>query len=237
MSVADTRYEIDYPETDGAPMGETELHVHWTIRLRDILKERYRGQRVYVGADMFIYYVEGEPYRNVCPDVFVVLDCDPHIREIYKLWEEGKPPTVVFELTSRGTRREDEVQKPSTYALIGVQEYFLYDPKAEYLHPPLTGFRRDGEAFRRIEPTDRGALVSAALGVTLELDGRDLLLRDAATGDVLLTSTEAAEAAQHEAEAAQRAAETRLAEAQSERTADKARIAELEAELARLRKG
>jgi Uma2 family endonuclease len=251
MSLTETRYEIDYPETDGAPMGETELHVHWTIRLRDILKERYRGQRVYVGADMFIYYVEGEPYRNVCPDVFVVLDCDPHIREIYKLWEEGKPPTVVFELTSKGTRREDEVQKPNKYALIGVQEYFLYDPKAEYLRPPLMGFRRDGEAFRQIEPNDRGALISAALGVTLELDGRDLLLRDATTGEVLLTSTEAAEAAQREAEAAQReaeaskqaaeaaqrAAERRLAAAQSERTADKARIAELEAELARLRKG
>jgi Uma2 family endonuclease len=236
MRLAKTDYEVEYPETDGAPMGETELHIHWTIRLRDILKHRYGEQRVYVGTNMFIYYVEGEPYRNVCPDVFVVLDCDPHLREIYKVWDEGKPPTVVIEITSKSTRREDEVHKPEKYARIGVAEYFLYDPKAEYLRPPLAGFRRVGTEFQRIELNDQGALESPALGVTLELDGTSLLVRDAASGDVLLTSTEAAVAAQQRAEAAQQRAEALAAEAQTAHAADKARIAQLEAELLRLRR-
>ena len=164
-----------------------------------------------------------------------MFDCDPHIREIYKTWEEGKPPMVVFEITSKGTRREDEIQKPPKYALIGVEEYFLYDPKGEYLQPPLAGFRRQGADFQQMAPNQQGVLESAALGVTLELDGRDLLLRDRASGDVLLTSNEAAEAAKQQAEAAKQQAEAELIQARAAQAADKARIAELEAELERLR--
>jgi Uma2 family endonuclease len=230
-------------------MGETERHVHWTIRLRDILKHRYREQQVYIGANMFIYYVEGAPYRNVCPDVFVVTNCDPHMRDIFKVWEERKAPDVVFEITSKGTRTEDEDKKPDKYALIGVQEYFLYDPRAEYLSPPLAGFRMHGEVFRRIEPNSQGSLVCTTLGITLELDGRDLLLRDAASGEVQLTSTEAAEAERQRAEAERQRAEaaqqraeealqiagTELRESRTILAADRARIAQLEAELARLR--
>jgi hypothetical protein len=37
----------------------------------------------------------------------VVWDIEPKRRRIYKLWEEGKGPTVVFEVTSKSTRRED----------------------------------------------------------------------------------------------------------------------------------
>jgi hypothetical protein len=58
-----------------------------------------------------------------------------------------------------------------------------------------------GREFQRIEPSDRGALESAALAITSELAGTALLARDAASGDVLLTTTEAAEAARQQAQA------------------------------------
>ena len=44
--------EIDYPESDGKPMGETELHRDWTIRILDILRQRYSGQAVHVASDL-----------------------------------------------------------------------------------------------------------------------------------------------------------------------------------------
>ena len=48
---------------------------------------------------------------------------------------------MVFEITSRGTRLEDLGTKRALYAMLGVREYFLYDPLGEYLQPPLQGYR------------------------------------------------------------------------------------------------
>jgi Uma2 family endonuclease len=231
-------------------MGETEWHVHWAMRLRDILRHRYRGQRVYVGANMFIYYVEGQPFYNVCPDVFVVLDCDPRVRRVFKTWEDDRAPTAVFEITSKSTSREDFVYKPDTYAKVGVRDYVMYDPEAEYLKRPLQVFRLTSDGYVRVEPNASGQLVCQSLGITLELDGHDLLLRDAVTGEILPSDAEAAQterdtaqaerdAAQAERDAAQAERDAAQAErdaAQAERDAAVAHNAALQAELRRLRK-
>ncbi|MBW3541361.1 MAG: Uma2 family endonuclease, partial [Planctomycetes bacterium] len=100
--------EIEYPESDGRPMGETDLHRDWMVRLIELLRYRYRGQRVYVSGDLLVYYEEGNPQKYVVPDTFVVKDCDPGRRRIFKIWEEGRVPDAVFEVTSRKTRRKDE---------------------------------------------------------------------------------------------------------------------------------
>ena len=228
MSLIETKREIEYPESDGEPLGETDLHIHWIIRLRDSLKHRYRGQRVYVGADLMLYYQEGVPQRFVAPDVFVVLDCDGGMRRTFKTWEEQRVPAVVFEITSKYSRREDEVIKPEKYARIGVAEYVLYDPEGEYLSQRLVAHRLSGNAYERVEPNDRGLLDCRSLGITLELDGPDLVLRDAATRAVLLTQLESAES-EREAERA-----AREAEKQARETAE-AKLAAAEEELNRLR--
>jgi Uma2 family endonuclease len=112
MSVTSTDNQaIDYPESDGKPIGETDWHIDWTLRLRDMLKYRYRDQRVYVGSDLLLYYHEGVPRDFVVPDGFVVLDCDPKKRRVFKTWEEKRVPNVVFEFTSASTRRSDEFFK------------------------------------------------------------------------------------------------------------------------------
>ena len=152
-----------------------------------------------------------------------MLDCDPGRRRVFKTWEEGKAPDVVFEVTSRETRSEDESFKPQIYELIGVKEYFLYDPSSEYLRPPLQGFRRHGgKGFVAMVPGDDGSLTCDTLGIVLRLDGEDLVMSDLQTGDPLLTEAEAERAAKE----AERAA----------REAPEARIAELQAELDRLRR-
>jgi hypothetical protein len=104
-------------------------------------------------------------------------------------------PDVVFEITSKHSKREDEVIKPEKYALMGVGEYFLYDPEGEYLSSPLIGYRLSGNAYKRIELDDRGLLGCRSLGVALELDGSDLVLRDATSRAILLTEAEAERAA------------------------------------------
>ena len=73
MSLVSNDAAIDYPESDGRPMGETDWHIEWTLRLRDMLKLRYRGQKVYVASDLLIYYHEGVPRDFVVPDGFTRL--------------------------------------------------------------------------------------------------------------------------------------------------------------------
>lgn len=173
-------------------MGETDWHIEWTLRLRELLKYRYRGQNVYVASDLLVYYHEGVPQDYVVPDGFVVLDCSPHRRRIFQTWKEQRVPNVVFEFTSKSTRRSDEVFKPKIYAEIGVPEYFLYDPQDEYLSPCLQGYRLAGDgSYVRIDFNVDGRLECQQLGLTLEVSANlELILRDALSGKALLTEAE-----------------------------------------------
>jgi hypothetical protein len=190
---------------------------------------------------MLLYYEEGNPAACVAPDVFVVQGVAKHERRIYKVWEEGQPPTVVFEITSRSTRLEDLGTKRALYALLGVQEYFLYDPLGEYLQPPLQGYRLEGGEFQRIPPRDSGVLASQVLGLELRLEAGRLHVVQPASGERLLTPAEA-QAARRAAEervmqetAARRAAEAQAAQEAAARQAAETRAAQAEAELERLR--
>ncbi|MCW5851551.1 MAG: Uma2 family endonuclease [Anaerolineae bacterium] len=220
--------DIDYPDSDGKPMGETDVHVQELANLLQTLQIRYRdAQDVHVAGNSFIYYEEGNRRARFSPDVYVVFGVPKRLRRIYKLWEEGQPPSAVFEFTSRSTMLEDRGNKKALCENLGVHEYFLCDPLAEYLRPPLQGFRLTDGWYRPIEPDDQGWLHSATLDVTLRLENAQLLLTDAATGQRLLRPLEADQALRQEAEA-RRQAEARAAEAEAE-------LDRLRAELARLR--
>ena len=193
MSLQITAQETDYPESDGKPMGETELHQFWMFRIMDLLRYRYREQRVYVAGNLLVYYEEGVPYKFVVPDAFLVKDCEPRIRRTYRIWEEGKCPKVVFEVTSKGTQREDTVVKLPLYDRLGVEELFLYDPTGDYLKSPLVGYRRGPKGLEPLTPDASGALTSGELGVVLRVENEQLVMYDAESGHLLLTRAEAGE--------------------------------------------
>lgn len=219
---------IVYPETDGKPMGETDVHIDALIYLREALKDYFReAPQVYVAGNMLLYYEEGNPAACTAPDVFVVLGVARQERRIYKLWEEGQPPAVVFEITSRSTRLEDLGTKRALYAMLGVSEYFLYDPLGEYLQPPLQGYRLQEGEYSRMLPGHQGHLVSQILGLELRLEDGRLRLVDPATSERLLTPAEA--------QVARRVAEERAAQEVTARRAAEERAAQAEAEVQRLR--
>ena len=216
MSSADVAYKVEYPESDGKPMGETDLHRDWMIRILDILRYRYRGQRVYVASDLLVYYEEGAPNRFVVPDVFLVKDCVPGRRRTFKTWEEQRVPDIVFEVTSRSSQREDEVFKLQLYARLAVQEYFLYDPTSDYLQPPLKGYRLVRGDYVQIRPEGSGALHSELLAARIGLERDEMVMTDAVTGETLLTEAAAERAAREVERAAREAAETRAAQLEAE---------------------
>lgn len=68
------RTEIFYPESDGQPLGETGTHIDVTLTTLDVLRRYYVPRRdVAILSNMFLYYVEGNPRKNVAPDLFVTL--------------------------------------------------------------------------------------------------------------------------------------------------------------------
>ncbi|HEX5470357.1 MAG TPA: Uma2 family endonuclease [Lacipirellulaceae bacterium] len=205
-----TAFEIEYPETDGRPMGETDLHRDWMHWIIDLLKFRYRGQQVYVSGNLLLYYEEGDPSHFVVPDAMVVKDCPPYRRRIFKVWEEQRVPNVVVETTSRSTKHEDTSFKTQLYEQLGVREYFLYDPTADYLRPPLQGWRLGKDRFERITADAAGRLGSEELGLQLQLEDGDLVMYDARSGDRLLTEAEANQAAYEAERAARERAEAEI---------------------------
>ena len=142
-------------------------------------------------GNMLFYYEEGNPAEFKVPDVFVVKGIAKHDRRIYKLWEEKAAPCVVFEITSRSTRLEDLGTKRALYEMLGVREYYLFDPLDEYLRPRLQGFKLVAGIYQPVKPSLDGSLLSRELGLVLRPDGKLLRLVDPATGEPLPTLDEA----------------------------------------------
>jgi Uma2 family endonuclease len=178
-----------YPSSDGQPMAETEFHADEMTEVKLMLRRHFRADRdrVYVGCNLFVYYERGNPRAVFSPDVFVVRGAPQRKYDTYKLWQDGPAPSWVLEVSSKSTHLEDRGNKKAVCEMLGVAEYFLYDPRAEYLRPPLQGFRlRDG-AYHSIEAMATGAILAETLGIEFSLDELGLLvLSDAGTGSRLL---------------------------------------------------
>jgi Uma2 family endonuclease len=192
--------EVDYPGSDGKPMAETDLHRDWMVINIQRLQRFFAGRRVYVSGNLLIYYEEGDPRKSVAPDTFVVKNCKPGRRRIFKVWTERRRPNFVLETTSKKTRREDRGPKKETYAKLQVPEYFLYDPLGDWLKPPLQGFRLKGGEYEPIPPDAAGAIASRELGVRFVLEDGDLAMYDVASGERLLSDAEWAEQENRRAE-------------------------------------
>jgi len=93
--------QIFYPESDGKPMAETDLHREIMIWIIHLLQRFLAGQRAYVSGNLLIYYEQGNPRKSVAPDCFVVWGVESRYRVNYKLWEEGQAPQVVFRFRPR----------------------------------------------------------------------------------------------------------------------------------------
>jgi Uma2 family endonuclease len=226
----------EYPTGDGKPVGETPVHRDNLLQLIELLRRYYRGDRsLYISGNMFLYYVPNDKRRHVSPDVFVAKGVPDADRDAYFTWIEGKGPDFVVEFTSRTTRREDLEKKFLIYQdILRVREYFLFDPRSEYLKPPMRGYRLVDGRYEPIEPVD-GRLPSEVTGLHLERVGVWLRLYDPATGLLVPTKDEELDQAEDQVRRTEEAA--RRTEEAARRTEEAARRAQedADAEIARLR--
>lgn len=220
--------EVVYPESDGEPMGETEYHVIATLHLYDALRHYFRhNPKIYVAADMFLYYEEGNPRANKSSDVMVIKGVEKRRRRTFKTWEEGAVPTVIFEVSSKSTVIEDLMHKSFLYASLGVREYFLFDPLNEYIEQGMMGFRLKKGEYVQIATDEKRYLYSQELEIYLTVEDDLLRIIDPHTQQPVPGLDEAITKIEQEAQRAQQEAQR----AQQERQ----RAEAAEAELATLR--
>src|SRR5262245_17493999 len=181
---------VHYPESDGRPMGETDIHRDAMVRHIELLRHYYQGQQVYVSGDLLVYYEQGNPKKFVVPDAFVVKGIQPSQRRAYNSWAERKATDVAIETTSRKTKKKDTTFKPDLYARLGIAEYFLFDPTEDYLDPPLQGYRLVGGKYQQLEPDAQGGLMSEVLGLRLRIEEGQLAFYRLDSGERLLTGDE-----------------------------------------------
>ncbi len=185
--------EIFYPSSDGEPLAETSVHVDAIIHIVVALRQYLASQQAIVLADQFLYYAQGFPKLRVAPDIMVIWNVPPGPRDNFKTWEEGSAPAVIFEITSEGTRDQDQRHKKELYEQIDVQEYWLFDPKGEWIPEQLRGYRLVNEQY---EPIIDGC--SVPLNLRLVVAGSLLDLYRLDTGEKLLAPNELMIALQQE---------------------------------------
>lgn len=203
---APPRARNDYP-TWAPTVSESDIHRIRMFELIDTLQGFFEGQQVYVTGNLLVFYEQGNRRRHVSPDVWLARGVEPMLRDNFLIWEEPSGPEFVIELTSATTRNEDQTTKFELFRdVLRVNEYFLFDPRGEYLDPPLLGYRLRGGGYHPIQPVE-GRLPSEVTGLHLEADGNELRLWEPTTRRWVPTRQDLLEDAQRRLEAKDRDAE------------------------------
>ena len=108
------------------------------VKLRSALTPGYhypRHPRILIGSEIPIYYGKRDPvtrrFPNVRPDILIALNVDTDAiwrRVGYDPIQNDKPPDVAVEIASSSTYRNDAGRKRDIYRMLGVPEYWRFDP-------------------------------------------------------------------------------------------------------------
>jgi hypothetical protein len=165
-------------------MAEGDAHLDAKMGMRDTLRRHFGrlGRRIYVGADITVYY-PGK--KGFTPDVIAVTDVDPGRRDSWMVSVERKGVDLAFEVHYQGDRRKDFIENPKRYAALGIREYFAHDMERRLLR--AYRLPRPGAAYEAIPPRE-GRFHSTVLDLDIALEGDQV--RFYVGGAVLLSEAE-----------------------------------------------
>jgi Uma2 family endonuclease len=188
-------------------MAEGDPHLDAKMGIRNTLRGHFGrlGRRIYVGADIKVYY---PGRKGFTPDVIAVTDVDGGQRDCWMVSQEGKGVDLAFEVHYEGDRRKDFETNVVRYAALGIQEYFAYDLRREI----LKGYRlpRAGADYAPI-PFRAGRLGSRVLDLDVALEEGQVRFYQG--GALLVTETEIVGKLEHMLETAVSRAEEEIARA------------------------
>ena len=194
-----------------------------TASLKALAAER-RWPSVLISWDQFFGWREDEPLVRVSPDVFVLDDPPPPpYPAMWKTWlPEHRPPRLAFEIVSGDGWAKDYRDNPPKYAQLGTRELAVFDPFAatgttsveERVALQVFHRQADGVSVRVYHGPGPVRLDEADAWLVVEPHAEAVrlrLARDSSGQDIIATAEEALGRAERE-------------------------VAELRAELARLRR-
>jgi len=239
---------LEYDPFEPDPMPDAMLQEPILRGILAVLSSRARannpGQPVFESSNTILCYEPSNLNVRVSPDYYFAVGIDPETvyhRAIYRTWVQGKPPDFVLEVASPSTARNDETTKRDIYANMGVTEYWRYDP-TEFVTPhrrplypvPLIGEILVNGAYQPLEiiPGPEGCIMgySPALGVSLAVKDKRLMVYDHELGEFVAEFEEQERAKMQALAEAQAERELRVAE-QEMRAAERERRAAAENEL------
>ena len=204
--------EIVYPDSHDDDMGESSLHYGLLAYLWNALRLFFEPQSdVFIAANMNLYYEPGRPEFYYTPDVMVAFGVPNHERKVYKTWEEKVFPQVVIEVASDRTWKNDLGDKVEAYENLGVEEYYALDSE-NFLPLSLMAYRRENGRLKLLRLREDRVL-SPRLGLEIALTDEGFRLFDPQTQEFIPT----------------------LSDAQNRAESAEAKVAQLLAELAKLK--
>ena len=180
----------------GLVMQEAPYHSAAVVQIQDILtrygKSLEGGEPIVASNLLVLFDSAGTPTR-IIPDIFVVFgDIEDPVLS-FRVPRENDLRILVLEVLSKGTRKKDRSTKMLSYAEMGAQEYWLFDPTGKLQVPRLQGFRLADGKYVRIPGSGESrehAVHSEVLCADLYLEGRAMRLATSAPGQDPPTSSE-----------------------------------------------
>ena len=169
------------------------------VKLRSALTPGYHYPQhpdILIGSEIPIYYGERDPvtrrFPHIRPDILIALNVDAvaiRRRVGYDPIQNGKPPDVVVEIASPSTYRNDIGRKRDIYQMLGVPEYWRFDPTGgEMFGQAVIGELLVTGQYERLPLVqyDDGAVGSTSpmLNLNFRYQGNELFtIHDPVTGD------------------------------------------------------
>jgi Uma2 family endonuclease len=189
-------YYYDSHPTEEDLMGETLPHAELVHYLMDILNWLFRDHLCAIYENFNFYQTRDKYEKPLAPDLAVIQGITHRPVRSWRVGVHGPAPQVVFEIASEDTWKRDLEEKPDRYAVMGVQEYFAYDPNEPRIRQRepyrLFGWQLDKDTglLQKMAPGPGGRLWSRHLDSLLVPDGPYLRLYDR-HGNLRLTQGEA----------------------------------------------
>lgn len=161
---------LEPPGWDALPP-EGGIHFETKAVLRDVLRKHFdrTGRGVFVGCEVAVCYPDE---RLFMPDVMVVMDTDPRLRERWVVSAEGRGVDVAIEIHYRGSRKKDFSRNVAWFARLGIPEYVVFDRR----RLRISGYRLPTEDARAYEPIipQAGRFQSRVLDMDLVIEDERL---------------------------------------------------------------
>ncbi|MBF0237543.1 MAG: Uma2 family endonuclease [SAR324 cluster bacterium] len=185
---------IYYPESDGKPMAETDVHRDLLFKMVDLLRQAF--PTAYVSGNICLYYEQGNPKKMISPDSLLCLSQSPGEKRVYLAWEKNAQIDLVMEYSSFSTRKEDHFKKKKIYEeLLKVPYYVIFDPHAVY----LSVFELGPRGYQPLETNEQGRCLMSRLPLAIAIENSNSLRLFNAQGEPILSSAEKSLKQVHEA--------------------------------------